>query len=165
MNSRAHLASLLLSALGLFLAGAASAQQSVLPGFQVERNASGSTIYSFVPNQALKPSSTAVLATALQVKNNQGQNANTLNSFQVSADATLSGAAWWVMLFDATAAPADGAVTPAKCYALASGATSLMQSLNIPLLAANGGWQIVVSTTGCFTKTASVHAFISAEGQ
>lgn len=83
-------------------------------------------------------------------------------SFNVSADTTLSGAAWWLMFFNSTTLPADGTVTPAKCYALPSGTTSYSAAFPVPVAFATG---IVmgVSSTGCFTKTASVHAFISGD--
>ena len=84
--------------------------------------------------------------------------------FQVSADTTLSGAAWWLMFYDATSAPADGAVTPYKCYALPSGQTTFAGAFVAPLQFSTG-ITIGVSTTGCFTKTASTHAFISSDWQ
>lgn len=90
--------------------------------------------------------------------------AHQLVSFDVAADSTLSAAAWWIMVYDATAAPGDGAVTPAKCYALPSGTTTFNGAFNIPVNFATGV-VIGVSTTGCFTKTASTHAFISGDYQ
>ena len=87
-----------------------------------------------------------------------------LYSFQISADSTLSAAAWWVMVFNATSAPADGAVTPAKCYAVPSGTTSFSAGWATPVRLGTGA-TIVASTTGCFSKTASVHAFISGDAQ
>lgn len=87
-----------------------------------------------------------------------------LTSFNVSADSTLSGAAWWVMIYNATSAPADGAVTPIKCFAATSGTTSLNGAFTAPLNLSTGA-VIGVSTTGCFTKTASTHAFISGDSR
>lgn len=100
--------------------------------------------------------STSALAANLIVNAGPGF----LYSFNVSADSTLSAAAWWVMVYDATTAPADGAVTPVKCYALPSGAPSISAGFTSPESFATGV-VIGVSTTGCFTKTASTHAFIS----
>lgn len=85
-----------------------------------------------------------------------------LKSFNVSADSTLSGAAWWIMIFDAATDPAAGAVTPAKCYAMPSGATGIAAAFPTPAKF-NTGIVISVSTTGCFTKTNSAHAFISGD--
>lgn len=104
---------------------------------------------------------TAALASNLAAKASAG----TLYSFEVSADATLSGAAWYVMIFDATALPSNGAITPAKCYSQASGTTQMGGTFAAPGVAFATGIVIGVSTTGCFTQTASVHAFIAADYQ
>lgn len=88
--------------------------------------------------------------------------AGNIYSFNVSADATLSGAAWWIMIYNATTAPGDGTVTPAKCYAMPSGTTSYSAAFPVPV-ALGTGITIGVSTTGCFTKTASTYAFISGD--
>lgn len=108
----------------------------------------------------LTPATTAALASNKVVKASAGN----LYSFQVSADSTLSAAAWWIMIYDATSAPVDGAVTPQKCYAMASGVTSYAAAFPTPA-AFLTGITIAVSTTGCFTKTASTHAFISGDAQ
>lgn len=112
------------------------------------------------PASAQIVSSSSVLAANRVVKAAPGK----LYGFNVSADATLAGAAWWIMIYDATAAPADGTVTPRKCYAMASGATQFSMSFNDPLQF-GVGIVIGVSTTGCFSKTESVHAFISGDFQ
>jgi hypothetical protein len=104
------------------------------------------------------PVSASSLVANLVIKGSGGS----LYSFQVSADPTLSGAAWWVMIYNATTAPVDGGVTPLKCYAIPSGVTSLSGAFIIPIVFSTG-IVIGVSTTGCFTKTASAHAFISGD--
>lgn len=109
-------------------------------------------------------SATHIQTAALAANQIITASAHSLTSFEVSADSTLSGAAWWIMIYDATSAPSDGAVTPAKCYALPSGATSFNGAFNQPP-AFTAGIVIGVSTTGCFTKTASAHAFISGDYQ
>lgn len=121
-----------------------------------------------VTNSALNINSTAathaqtsVLASNLVAKASAG----TLYSFNVSADSTLAGAAWWVMIFDATTLPADGTVTPAKCYAATSGQTTLGGTFAAGGVAFTTGIVIGVSTNGCFTKAASTHAFIAADYQ
>lgn len=108
----------------------------------------------------LVPVPTAALAANSVIKATPGS----LWSFQVSADSTLSAAAWWIMIFDASAAPADGVVTPTKCYAIASGSPHFEQTFFIPPNFLSG-IVISVGTTGCFTKTASVHAFISGDAR
>ena len=103
---------------------------------------------------------TSALAANLVVKASAGN----LYSFAASADSTLSGSAWWLIGYDAAAAPADGAVTPALCYSFPAGTTSAGYSFPVPT-AFTSGIVLGVSTTGCFTKTASTHAFISASYQ
>jgi hypothetical protein len=71
-------------------------------------------------------------------------------------------AAWWIMIYDAVSAPADGAVTPAKCYAMPSGTTATTPAFG-QRIKFKTGIVIGVSTNGCFTKAASVHAFISGD--
>lgn len=108
----------------------------------------------------LSPSSTSALASSQIVKSGAGN----LFSFDISADSVLSSAPWWIMIFNATSLPADGAVTPTKCYAEPAGAASASFGFFIPVQFSTG-IVIGVSTTGCFTKTASVHAFISGDAQ
>jgi hypothetical protein len=108
------------------------------------------------------PVSCTALCANLVVKASAG----TLYSFEIAADSTLSGAAWWEMVYNATSAPADGAgQTPLKCYAAPSGTTTFNGSFTSGGIAASTGITIGVSTTGCFTKTASTHAMISGDFQ
>ena len=88
-----------------------------------------------------------------------------LYSFTVSADSTLSGAAWWIMIFNSTTNPTagGGAVTPARCIAMASGSTAYTGAFPVGLPFGTG---IVIgtSTTGCFTYTqAAAHAYIAGD--
>lgn len=71
--------------------------------------------------------------------------------------------AGWVMIFNATAAPSDGAVVPVKWYQVAANQT-LAVSWDIPLRLTTG-CTVVFSTTGPFTKTISATATISGEIQ
>lgn len=73
------------------------------------------------------------------------------------AIATTSG---YVMVFDSTTVPADGAVTPILCFQTAS-AYNQNISLAYPVPFQNG-LSVAFSTTGCFTKTGS-NAFFSAQ--
>jgi hypothetical protein len=110
------------------------------------------------------PKATSVLATNLVLKSKCNPQNCILASFEVSADTTLSGGAWWVLIYDAATAPADGTVTPLKCYAQTTGTTSVSAAFTIPPLFVNGV-VIAVSTTGCFTQTSSTHAFIAGDVQ
>ena len=101
----------------------------------------------------------AVLCTSLVVKAATG----TLQSFAVSADATLQGAAWWLLVYDATTKPTDGTVTPAKCYAYPTGTASAGGTLTESGVTFATGITMAVSTTGCFTSTSSTHAFLAGD--
>jgi len=104
---------------------------------------------------------TSALAASLVAKASAG----TLKSFEVGADSTLSASAWWVMIFDATSLPADGAVTPAKCYPIPANQPVAGGTFGAAGVGFTTGIVIGVSTTGCFSKTASTHAFIGADYQ
>ncbi len=88
-----------------------------------------------------------------------------LEDFEVSADSTLSGAAWWVMIFDAASLPGNGAVTPVKCYAVPTGTAQFSFAYSDAGPRFQTGVVIGASTTGCFSLTASAHAFIAADVQ
>jgi hypothetical protein len=105
---------------------------------------------------------TSVSSTALEANHVITAFAGSLYSFEVQADATLSAAAWWIMIYNATSAPADGTVTPIKCYQVPAGNPGANYAFPNPI-AFSTGIVIGVSTTGCFTKTASAHAFISGD--
>lgn len=102
---------------------------------------------------------TLALASSLVVKGSPGQ----LFSFEVQADSTLSAAAWWIMIYNATAVPADGAVTPFKCYAISSGTPQAGGTFGAGGIAFSSGIVIAVSTAGCFTQTSSAHAFLAGD--
>jgi hypothetical protein len=69
----------------------------------------------------------------------------------------------WVMLFDATVAPADGAVTPRWCETITGNGTLGSVKINFPtpLRFPASGIVAVYSSTGCFTKTGSNAAFFA----
>jgi hypothetical protein len=85
------------------------------------------------------------------------------NLYGFSVSPGIAGA--YVMLFDATSAPTDGAVTPKKCYGPISNAPFGASWQPGPPLNFATGIVVVVSTTGCFTKTGSATAFIAGEVQ
>ena len=72
--------------------------------------------------------------------------------------------AGFVMLFNSTSVPADGAVTPIFCMPLAANAGMEANWRTIPKRMTVGA-TLVFSTTGCFTKTASGTAFLSGDYQ
>jgi hypothetical protein len=76
---------------------------------------------------------------------------------------TTGANAGYVLVFNATAAPADGAgQTPVLCEKIAANSTLTPPALPYALYFSTG---IVVSfsTTGCFTKTADATAFFAAQ--
>jgi len=79
-----------------------------------------------------------------------------LYSFHISSGAS----AGFLLLFNQTTVPADGAVTPSACINVAANSTVLV-ALSVPVRFTTG-MVAVFSTTGCFTKTISATAFISA---
>lgn len=75
---------------------------------------------------------------------------------------TSGASAGYVLIFNATSAPADGTVTPARCIPLAANTGIEVDMRGQPTFFSTG-ITIVFSTTGCFTKTISATAFISAD--
>lgn len=142
-----------------------TAGSNIIGNVRVDQTTTGTTNgVTGVPSAAATAGVAPVVTSALASNKVLKASAGNLYSLEVSADSTLSGAAWWVMVFDATSLPGDGAVTPAKCYAMASGTT--MASFAWPTPAAFAtGITAGVSTNGCFTLAASVHSFISGEAK
>ena len=139
------------------LIAALPAGTNIIGKFGIDQTTPGTT------NGVQLPPSThvqcAALCTSLVVKGAAG----TLQSFEVSADSTLSAAAWWLLIYDATSKPGDGAVTPAKCYAYPSGTTSAGGTFTDGGVTFATGITAAVSTTGCFTSTSSTHAFLAGD--
>ena len=85
----------------------------------------------------------------------------------VGVTVTIGATSGWLMLFEATSAPADGAVTPKYCRYVKSDGTAGASSVSwgdLPLTFATG-ITAVFSSTGCFTKTASSTAYFSGQVQ
>lgn len=139
------------------------AQIGVPLSFDLSSNLRTSTII-LPPTPSVNSGLTAVSSTALAANTVIKASAGNLYSFEVSATPTLYAASWWIMIYNATAAPSDGAVTPLKCYAMPAGATSAAYAFPTPIYFSTG-ITIGVSTTGCFTKTASTQAFISGDAK
>lgn len=80
---------------------------------------------------------------------------------------TIGATSGWLMMFDATTAPADGAVTPKYCRYIKSDGTGGASSIfwNPSPLTFSTGIVSVFSSTGCFTKTASATAYFSGQVQ
>ena len=108
---------------------------------------------STVAAAGIVPVATTAVASSLVLKASAG------NLYGVNCVAGAS--AGYLMLFNSTTAPADGAVTPLKVMPIAANAGMAM-SFEIPVRFSTG-CTAVFSTTGPFTKTASATAFISGE--
>lgn len=68
-------------------------------------------------------------------------------------------AAGWLMTFNATSAPADGAVTPVEAIQIPANSAAAISFDGAPPDYYSTGIVAVFSTTGPFTKTASATAF------
>lgn len=80
--------------------------------------------------------------------------------FLYGISVALASTSGYLMLFDATTVPADGAVTPIVCYPIAS---AINQPISIPYpIPFQNGIVAAFSTTGCFSKTGSP-AFFAAQ--
>jgi hypothetical protein len=82
------------------------------------------------------------------------------NLYGFQANASQSG---WVMLFDLTSEPADGAVAPRKVWQINTSQTATLEVRFQPPLAMSAGATLVFSTTGPVTKTAAASAYFSGE--
>lgn len=136
----------------------------------VGRLVSGSSNYAITGNlsghqyvvQALESSTTSGVApvATTAVAGGQVLKASAANLYGLNV---VSGAsAGYVLVTNTTTVPADGAVTPLKCYALAAN-SSLDLNLRAAPVYFSTGVSVSFSTTGCFTKTASATAFISGD--
>lgn len=70
---------------------------------------------------------------------------------------TTGGTAGYLLLFDATSAPSDGAVSPIYCVNTPANTTTGLSFAAAPAVFATG-ITASFSSTGCFTKTASATA-------
>lgn len=106
---------------------------------------------------AITPSVTSAAASNLVIKASAGN--------LYSLVTTTGAVGGYVMTFNATSAPADGAVTPVECVVISSYSTVGIDFGNGPPDRYSTGITAVFSSTGCFTKTASATAFFKARYQ
>lgn len=97
------------------------------------------------------PSVTSAVGSSLVLKASAGN----LYGWRVTTGAS----AGYVLVFNATSLPANGAVTPVDCVAVAANSTVGAGPFDIPERYGTG-ITIGFSTTGCFSLTASSTAFI-----
>lgn len=72
---------------------------------------------------------------------------------------TTGASAGFLMTFNASSAPVDGAVTPVDCVPAAANSATALSNSGEPPTRFRTGLVVVFSTTGCFTKTGSATAF------
>lgn len=83
-----------------------------------------------------------------------------------SLSITSTSASAFVMVFNATSAPADGAVTPAKCFQFNGPNTVAVDWGLHPLKLATGATVVISTGADCLTKTTGVAtAFFDAQVQ
>lgn len=119
----------------------------------------GSTNPIYVTGTPVAPVTSTTTESSHVLKSSAGS----LDNLTITVGATSG----WLMLFDATSAPADGAVTPAYYIPVASSGTNGYAALswsNNPLKFTTG-IVAVFSSTGPFTKTASATAQFSGQVQ
>ena len=104
----------------------------------------------------IAPVATTAAAGTLVLKNTPGQ--------LLSVTCTAGAVAGYLMVFDAVAAPADGAGTPIWVSGLiAISGSYTFQSGAGPGLRCNNGISLAFSSTGPFSKTASATAFMAGQ--
>lgn len=113
------------------------------------------------PTAAAAAGITPVVSAAAEGSHVLKSGAGNLYSLYVSTGA----AAGYLMTFNATSAPADGAVTPVECIAVPANSTASAFNGSGPPDAYSTGITAVFSTTGCFTKTVSATAFFKGRVQ
>lgn len=116
--------------------------------------------------QCLVPANAAatpVVSTAIEGSHVLKAAPGCLLSIYATIDSTTVG---WLMTFNSTTVPADGAVTPIECIYLTAAPSSLgVGHFPLPPEWYPNGIVAVFSSTGCFTKTISAHAFFHADVQ
>jgi hypothetical protein len=101
---------------------------------------------------------TPVVSTTVQGFNVLKASPGNLYALYVTSGAT----AGFLMTFNSTSAPSDGAVTPINCVAIPTATTLALSWAPQPPERYSTGITAVFSTTGCFTKTISNTAFFHA---
>lgn len=113
--------------------------------------------------QCLVPAAAAatpVVSAALEGSHVLKASSGCLLSGYATIDSTTAG---WLMIFNSTTVPADGAVTPQDCIYISAAPGSLgLNWAPLPPEWFSTGISIAFSSTGCFTKTVSAHAYFHA---
>jgi hypothetical protein len=106
------------------------------------------------------PAIAPITSSSLEGHHIMKSSAATLYSLSVTIGSTPG----WLMLFNQTTNPADGAVTPARFWQVPSDGTQGQYDENFATaIALSTGCVLVFSTTGPLTKTESATALFSAQ--
>lgn len=104
-------------------------------------------------------------AVSASAENNHVLKASAGNAYNASAT-NLTATAGFLVLLNATTAPADGPITPLACAPLPANQAASINYGNIPGVFSTGITAVVTSAATCFTKTTGViTAFISGQVQ
>lgn len=114
--------------------------------------------YSILP---VSPATTNGNTTVASAVVTAGQQLKTGVTLLFGLNVTSGASAGYVLVTNTGSVPADGAVTPIRCYALAANTSGEWQYSN-PIYA-NLGISVSFSTTGCFTRSGSATAQIAGE--
>lgn len=125
------------------------------PSQQLAVNADGSINISSSPTSGTAAGITAVVSGSAESNHVLKGSAGNLYGVYVTTGAT----AGFLMIFNATSAPSDGAVTPIECVQAPANQTTAINYNPGPPSIFSIGITAVFSSTGCFTKTASATAF------
>lgn len=80
----------------------------------------------------------------------------------ISVYVTIGATGGFLMVFNSTTVPADGAVLPQDCIQVAASTSNYLNWAPQPPEFFSMGISVAFSTTGCFTKTVSATAFFHA---
>lgn len=138
----------------MLLAGVANAQSAmnVQPGYLTITSCPGGNTPCY------KASTNPVNSASGEASHVMKASAGVLYGFSVTTGAT----AGYVLVYNLTSAPSNGAVTPVACYAVPATSTIGVAFTPLPLNMTTG-ITLVFSSTGCFTQTTSATAFFMGE--
>lgn len=122
---------------------------SVLPG--------GNAAVEIVPDSTTTIGITRIVSAAAESNHVLKGSAGNLYGVYVTTGAT----AGYLLVFNATSAPVDGAVTPSECLWAPANSTTFLNFNPGPPAIFSTGITAVFSSTGCFTKTASATAYFA----
>jgi hypothetical protein len=112
-------------------------------------------------NTKLQPNSTVTSANAIAPTTNSTAANNVVlkaapGNVYSAAATNLTSTQGYLVLINATAAPADGTITPKACTLLPANGSASISYGDIPALYDTGVVAVVTSAASCFTKTTGV---------